>query len=203
MEDLHRASFWSKIVYMNTHPYSTFISNSETDCQALVREDKDAYIIAFRGTESLRDWMMNIRITRKRFFDCYVHSGFLKQYESVKNNIYKLLKNKNKRIICCGHSLGSALATLCAVDLRISQARSQVSCVTFGSPRVGGKRFRSLFNILVPNSIRVVHRFDPITYIPFRINYRHVGNIKRFTSPLSCMPTTHHSMDGYLVPLQN
>jgi triacylglycerol lipase len=49
-----------------------------------------------------------------------------------------------ERVVVCGHSLGGALATLCASDLAgYLGAKCAVSSYTFGSPRVGNAVFAS------------------------------------------------------------
>ena len=66
-----------------------------------------------------------------------------------------------------GHSLGGALANLCAFDIAaaIKEAgataegghRIEVSCYTFGAPRTGNTAFRSEYNALVPDSWAVIN----------------------------------------------
>ena len=53
-----------------------------------------------------------------------------------------------------GHSLGGAVGTLCSVDVAMQEASVVVSQMTFGSPRVGNKRFAQLFNREVDVSYR-------------------------------------------------
>ena len=66
-----------------------------------------------------------------------------------------------------GHSLGGALANLCAFDIAaaIKEAGAtaegghsiEVSCYTFGAPRTGNPAFRSEYNTLVPDSWAVIN----------------------------------------------
>ncbi|MCO5553997.1 hypothetical protein L7F22_007523 [Adiantum nelumboides] len=52
-----------------------------------------------------------------------------------------------ERVICIGHSLGSALATLCAHWCRyVAYPKVEIWCVTFGSPCVGNIAFADDFN---------------------------------------------------------
>lgn len=82
-------------------------------------------------------------------------------------------------IVCCGHSLGGALATLCTEWIKRSYAFSRVLCVTFGSPRVGCQIFLRKYHMVMPlqNHFRVEHDCDPITKVPcgLKHQYRHVG----------------------------
>jgi predicted lipase len=45
------------------------------------------------------------------------------------------------RVLCCGHSLGGALATLAATWASFEYPEADVRCVTLGSPRVGNPAF--------------------------------------------------------------
>ena len=66
-----------------------------------------------------------------------------------------------------GHSLGGALATLCAFDIAaaIKEAGAMaddgrpidVCCYTFGAPRTGNRAFRNEFNALVPNCWGIIN----------------------------------------------
>lgn len=45
------------------------------------------------------------------------------------------------RVLCCGHSLGGALATLASAWASYEYPDADVRCVTLGSPRVGNPAF--------------------------------------------------------------
>jgi predicted lipase len=82
-----------------------------------------------------------------------VHRGFLATWlangihERVMNHVKALLDSAQDRsavrVLMCGHSLGGAIATLAAFDMvRICNlSPRQVSCYTFGCPRVGNHSF--------------------------------------------------------------
>jgi hypothetical protein len=73
-----------------------------------------------------------------------------------------------------GHSLGAALATIAAT--RFSRLRPVRGLYTFGSPRVGNRRFVAT----VPRcAIRFVNNADQVTRLPPPIGgYAHVGQLK-------------------------
>ena len=60
-----------------------------------------------------------------------------------------------------GHSLGGALATLAAYDLKGVAAKHnldvQVSCYTFGAPRVGNHAFAEDFDTIINDCFHVVN----------------------------------------------
>ena len=93
-----------------------------------------------------------------------------------------------------GHSLGGAVATLCAYQLssgcglpRLLEDSSvgnmhshcirhylhscqdmsrEVRCVTWGSPRVGDATFRQNYVLKVPSTARMINKWDPIPWVP-------------------------------------
>ncbi|MCO5571260.1 hypothetical protein L7F22_024997 [Adiantum nelumboides] len=75
-----------------------------------------------------------------------------------------------RRVICIGHSLGGALATLCAQWCRyVAYPQAQVWCVTIGSPRVGNRAFAQDFNqnvVTKGRSYRVVNKGDVVPNVP-------------------------------------
>jgi len=109
-----------------------------------------------------------------------VHAGFQEAYRSLRGEVieavYKVKSEfereasvlSNPRILCCGHSLGGALATLCAFDMRLELGLSEfeVSAYTYGSPFVGNRPFARRYAAAVPHTFRVVNRFDGITNMP-------------------------------------
>jgi len=81
-----------------------------------------------------------------------------------------------------GHSLGGALAYLCAEDITYNRKiyglhdNTEICCITFGAPRIGNKRFKEYFNKNVPNTFRISYGNDIVTKIPpVFLNYRHIG----------------------------
>lgn len=69
------------------------------------------------------------------------------------------------KVVVTGHSLGGAIATLCAQYL--SDYIPNVVTYTFGSPRVGDYLFADLFNITISNSYRVVNKDDIVPHLPY------------------------------------
>ena len=118
-----------------------------------------------------------------------VHTGFLQQYESVREKIHeeveRLVKEHNcQRILCTGHSLFGAIATLAALDCSFKYD-IPIWCVSFGSPRVGGRDFVKSFNRNVDVAYRCVLRKDPITFTPLPIRFKHVRGWLNFGKTLS------------------
>ena len=59
-----------------------------------------------------------------------------------------------------GHSLGGALATLAAMDIRKAcpdEATLDISCYTFGAPRTGNHAFAYEYNELVPDTWGIIN----------------------------------------------
>jgi len=80
------------------------------------------------------------------------------------------------QVYVTGHSLGGALATLCALDLkRFWSARPDLppvplKCYTVGSPFVGNAEFADYFNRQMAGfSFRVQNYFDPVVHWPTRL----------------------------------
>ena len=114
--------------------------------------NNDRVYIAFRGT-TCEDMMQNLFIFLKKIpfgngpEEAMAHSKFIPAYFCVRDKIMRFIKqNPASEIIITGHSLGGALATLCAYDVANNFKDSAIKCVTFASPRVGNKKFAKTFN---------------------------------------------------------
>lgn len=93
-----------------------------------------------------------------------VHRGFLATWqangigERVVEHVRALLDaapdRRRVRVLACGHSLGGAIASLAAIDLarRCALDPAQLSCYTFGCPRMGNHAFAALYADLVPDT---------------------------------------------------
>ena len=66
------------------------------------------------------------------------------------------------KVALTGHSLGGALATLAAYDIRQElvrrgQQEAQVVCYSFGAPRCGNHAFARDYNHLVPDTWSIIN----------------------------------------------
>lgn len=161
------------IVYSGLDLVKT-IENRHTNTQGAMLEDKANKVlyIVFRGTQEHKDILTDAYCLQTEMkvyqHSCKVHVGFHNAYESVKKEI--TLENfRGHTVVVCGHSLGGALATLCATVMD----HQNVNCITFGSPRVGNDNFVDIFKMNVRESYRFVHENDVVPMVP-KINYDHV-----------------------------
>lgn len=69
-------------------------------------------------------------------------------------------------VFVTGHSLGGALATLCALDLKINLKLPDVRVVSFGSPRVGNYIFAKWFEQEIGPHWRFTHNRDIVPSVP-------------------------------------
>ena len=69
-------------------------------------------------------------------------------------------------VFVAGHSLGGALATLCALEMKFVLGVPDVRLITFGSPRVGNSVFASWYSKTIPQHLRFTHNRDMIPSLP-------------------------------------
>lgn len=129
----------------------------------------DAFLV-FRGTQLIVDWGSNIDIATQRIGSGHVHKGFYKAMGSMKDQIRDFVREAQRagvvRFHCIGHSLGGAIATLCADWLR-STFKLTPYLYTFGAPRPGLANFAKRFerNFAEDRVYRVYHTGDIVAYI--------------------------------------
>jgi triacylglycerol lipase len=104
-----------------------------------------------------------------------VHSGFNREVDDLWPMLEELLRGNRLPVWFCGHSLGAAMATICAYRCKVSSIASDPQELhTFGSPRVGCKRYIRHAAI---SHYRWVHNNDIVTRVPpVWMGYRHCGN---------------------------
>lgn len=187
------------------HITPNLIDQASTDTQCAILSDAtEACIhIVFRGSEKRMDWDTNFNFKqevvefqqeviqsqivqdREQIYPyagesrsgAQMHRGFAAAYLSVREQIHNYLKNHAaKSVMVTGHSLGGALATLCAVDVQYNFSNKfTINVYTFGAPRVGNDGFRESFNRRVPNSYRFIYGMDTVPALPRPWQgYRHV-----------------------------
>ena len=168
----------------------TYSVSKPSGCKVVIERIGGSFVVAFAGSECMTDWVMNALARSCDFNGCEVHTGFAVQFNSVKNEILRYLSGKPKKVICCGHSLGGALANLCALDL--ASIGHEVQCVTFGSPSVGCDKFHEMFKQKVKESIRVAHFSDPVTWLP--VQFKHACSKEIILNHITLRP---HSLRSY------
>lgn len=154
-------------------------------CEFIADEGAEVYVfgtrhdcmVVARGTEprqwndisaDANAWTVAIDIGR-------VHSGFHNHVNILWPKIEMVLRENQRPVWFAGHSLGGAMATLCAVRCRLSQIPSEPRAIfTYGSPRVGD---RKLVNFLKVRHYRWVNNNDIVPRVPPRwLGYRHMGH---------------------------
>lgn len=166
-------------------------SVSTTDSQFVFKRCKifptDIYI-SFRGTESLNDAMIDVQCGSEipaygnEESSIRVHSGFYKAYCSVREQIRKLIAYgtnetdpRYNRYFISGHSLGGALALLCALDIQYHNPEATIILLTIGQPKVGNRAFSESTNRRLQNYYRVVNGDDCVPKFPW--SYSHTGEL--------------------------
>lgn len=104
-----------------------------------------------------------------------VHSGFNQEVNDIWPLMEKLLEDNGLPAWFCGHSLGAAMATICAYRCQVSPIWTNPRELhTFGSPRVGCKKYINHAKI---EHYRWVQNNDIVTRVPPAwLGYRHGGN---------------------------
>lgn len=184
------------------------LREESTDTTCLMAWGKSTLVISFKGTashqnvktdldflkvvhppkrsvnvlghsEGLKEIKSTPRVHRG-FYDAWVGNGYNeKVLEKVQSFIHKESSNEMK-IHISGHSLGGALASLCAIDVyNLLQAENQsatdcISVYTFGQPRVGNRAFAVDYDAKIRNHFSIIHDQDPVARIP-KGNYKRNG----------------------------
>ncbi len=160
--------------------------------------------IVFRGTQEPAEWVRNVQVgqrpypsdARRRHAKANVHAGFYKIFESLQyeagesktpfGDALPGIIQQDREAVFVGHSLGSALATLAAVDAsrRTPSMAGRLRVVTLASPRVGDAGFAALA-ANVGRIDRICNLVDIVPAVPpstKRIKYFHVGAVQRISS---------------------
>ncbi len=158
---------------------TTYYNNDGSQAYSFANETD--IVIAFRGTEP-NEWN-DIKAdmdASKALAETvgHVHRGFKKEVDDLWPQLEKMLvenkQNLAKKLWFTGHSLGGAMASICAGRCLLSHIDTQPEQVhTFGSPRVGTKRYINHAKI---DYFRWVNNNDIVTRSPPAwLGYRHSG----------------------------
>mmetsp|Transcript_5186 Transcript_5186/g.15515 ORF Transcript_5186/g.15515 Transcript_5186/m.15515 type:complete len:915 (+) Transcript_5186:147-2891(+) len=172
-----------------------FLHDKKTDTHVALVRNRSNIIISFRGSKSFLNFYHDIQIrwwplaamfpelqsSNSRYIKrARVHCGFAKCYKSVAAPMLSTLADLQGEeplpVLITGHSLGGALATLCAFDLGIKKQCDLSSMVvsSFGAPKVGNRAFRQLYDDIVKQHWRVELSLDGVPRLPC-MPYEHAG----------------------------
>lgn len=190
----------------------------------LQAKDGGEAVIAFRGTEGIREWVIDASFGTK---PCpflasagQTEDGFTDMYRTVRiepgkapTKLPEALPGLNwkppvESLTVCGHSLGGALATLAALDIAVHGIAPyhDPTVYTYASPRTGDVQFATKYNQIVPNTYRIANDLDLVPKLPMFPPYQHVMGefgLKPFTifPPkflLQPNPVCEHILTSYL-----
>ncbi len=182
-----------------------------------IMESEQSIVIAFRGSISNPDWIADAAILQTDFpytrTRLKIHSGFAAIYTACRQQIISVLRNSSssKQLFVTGHSLGGALAVLCALDAAVNTVHRNPTMYNFGSPRIGSPQFVQTYNEIVGNSMRIVNTNDIVALLPpimihpplsnLLLYYKHVKNLVKVTFQTGSI-AGNHTIENYINALR-
>ena len=157
-----------------------FFEGEATDTQGYIIADEHVIVIAFRGSESERDWVRNLLAFQgdSPLGVGFVHHGFIGNLYEILPDLESALiqlRSNNQHVWIAGHSLGGALAILAASHL---EPIGLQGIYTFGQPVVGDTVFSARYDqLLKDRTYRFIEYGDPVPRLGVGIQ---VGNAKFF-----------------------
>ena len=143
--------------------------NQTTETLGVVGYDEsmEKVVVAFRGSFNIENWILDLKPKRtKSFYNTTIHEGWFEGFEALKDQMYVAIEKAltacpycSKKLVFSGHSLGSAISQVAAVDaaMQVRHSFESIQCLNFGCPRVGLQNFADLFEKKVDIGYRVVH----------------------------------------------
>lgn len=139
-------------------------------------------VLSVRGSINIRNWLTNLDFGQEDCSltsGCGVHSGFQNAWKEISAAataaVAKARKaNPSFKVVATGHSLGGAVATLGAANLRVGG--TPVDIYTYGSPRVGNSQLAGFISNQAGGEFRVTNAKDPVPRLPPLVfGYRHTS----------------------------
>jgi pimeloyl-ACP methyl ester carboxylesterase len=203
------------------------------DTEAVVLSNARLILVVFRGTEgaaAFRDWLTNgkhlMHACPASWGSVKAHRGFYNAlstvYQGVRNEV-RSRRTNDQKVFLAGHSLGGALATLCAYRFEKVGGVPVTGVYVFGSPRVGDIAFANAYkDLLGSRTFRWVKNLDFASKLPVfagaplpSTQYHHVGQLNFInakgkiemdavdSNPGLGYNTTDHDMPAYVKVMQS
>lgn len=156
------------------------MSPSGTGGQGYVARRGDQIVISFRGSkgddevETILNVLADIDARRVEpvavmpdVHGALAHEGFYREYQSFQSAVRAATAaSPGVQVFVTGHSLGSSIATHCAVDLALAQDRP-VTLICSGTPRVGNQVYADQALAAAGGAaLRIVLNRDPVPRLP-------------------------------------
>jgi triacylglycerol lipase len=137
------------------------------------------HVLAIRGTGDIPEWLIDAESWPERIAHPAageVETGFWSVYSTLQCDGKPLSElSLTGPVTVVGHSLGAAIATYAAYDLR--RAGMDASAVLIASPRPGDARFAAAFGAVVPHRAYVNVRDLVPRLPPLWLGYESVPNL--------------------------
>lgn len=205
-----------------------YFNNKQRDTQAFIFRTDECIVLAFRGSQEIRDWYTNFNTQLRNFtirkagkttlssYKGHVHTGFFLGWASIERAVLAQIQRWQNEaegqalppLLVTGHSLGGALATMAAASLN-ENGINVAGLYTFGQPRVGDLTFtRQLNRNLDGKVFRFINNNDVVPHIPPPFSFRnplriygHLGTVKYFNSKGLLMvnyKAVNRAIDGFV-----
>jgi pimeloyl-ACP methyl ester carboxylesterase len=169
---------------------------------ATIAQYGDETLVCIPGTQNLAEWLVDFSAWPRMFpLIGLCHEGFgmrgLEMAQALKTKL-----PSTGRLVIGGHSLGGALAQVCAVALG-----TKARIMGFGSPRVAA-RWNMTFGPALKTNLSVdlfANYGDPVPDLPGKLLFGHkVKETFLGAAPLDCFPSTfYHKWKLYSVNLKS
>ncbi|KAF2405365.1 alpha/beta-hydrolase [Trichodelitschia bisporula] len=158
---------------------------SDTSGFVAIDQTNALVVVSFRGSESYRNYASDINIPlvlTDVCTGCLSGAGWWLAWREVRDSIAEAVRwsiemYPDLLVVATGHSLGGAVATLAAAELR--DRGFMTDLVSYGAPRIGNEAISNYITKQPRDfgrNYRVVHQGDPIPGLPHNIfGYRHIG----------------------------
>mmetsp|Transcript_25554 Transcript_25554/g.51161 ORF Transcript_25554/g.51161 Transcript_25554/m.51161 type:complete len:354 (-) Transcript_25554:83-1144(-) len=185
---------------------TNIITDKDSDTAGYIgymKKQSSIYIV-MRGSVSFQNWIddfdaRQVPYNNTNCLDCYVHEGFSYAWNQVAHSVIPEVVELRRKfptysIIVTGHSLGGALASLCALSLQeLFNAESAVTnkfslravqklhvipkvrLFTFGAPRFSNEALAAYATKLLSDRSRVTHYKDMAPHCPPYLQYMHIA----------------------------
>lgn len=180
----------------------------------VIQGERALYVIVVRGSDEKKDWIENLDTKQVEFLHPKrkssedlgkVHENFYNRWKTIEDYFSNRQLEEQACVVCCGHSLGGAIATLGAVSLKFLFPLNRVEYYTIGAPKPGDERFaKTADSVTFEHSWRWRNDNDPIPILPAGPQWRQPGRLLTINDPNDWAFTgiLDHKSENYIEELE-